>query len=144
MKLGKSMQPDRKAVARSWRESANQDLRIAKMLTQNEPNVACFHAQQAGEKALKAALVAMIDDIARTHVLTLLLDELRAAGHSATEDILSAARVLDRYYVPTRYPDAVGDVDPARFFAPADAHDAIVLTERIFAFVDALLRDPKK
>lgn len=34
------MQPDRKAVARSWRESANQDVRIAKMLAENEPNAA--------------------------------------------------------------------------------------------------------
>ncbi len=102
------MQPERKAAARGLRESANQDVRIAKLLAENEPNAACFHAQQAGEKAPKAALVFAIDDIARTHVLTLLLDELRAAGHPASEAVLAAARVLDRYYIPTRYPDAVG------------------------------------
>jgi len=134
------MQPERKAVARAWRESANQDVRIAKLLVEKESNAACFHSQQAGEKALKAALVFAIDDIARTHVLTLLLDELQAAGYPAREAVLSAARVLDRYYIPTRYPDAVGDVDPARFFAPADADDAINLAETLFAFVDDLLR----
>ncbi len=67
------MQPERKAAARGWRESANQDARIANLLAETEPNAACFHAQQAGEKALKAALVFATDDIVRTHVLTLLL-----------------------------------------------------------------------
>lgn len=134
------MQPERKAAARGWRESANQDARIANLLAETEPNAACFHAQQAGEKALKAALVFATDDIVRTHVLTLLLDELNAAGHPPPEAVLSAARLLDRYYIPTRYPDAVGDVDPARFFAPSDAHGAMSLTETIFTFVDDLLR----
>ncbi len=51
-KLGKCMQPDRKAVARSWRESANQDVRIAKMLAENEPNAAYFQCYRPRQRIL--------------------------------------------------------------------------------------------
>jgi len=101
--------------------------------------VACFHAQQAAEKSLKGAAVAAIDDIARTHVLTALLDDLRDAGVAVDDDVSAAARVLDRYYAPTRYPDAVGDIDPARLFAFADASAAVAYADTVMRFSDALV-----
>ncbi len=133
------MRADRRATVAAWRASAAQDLRIAKVLAETEANAACFHAQQAAEKALKAAAVVALDDVARTHVLTTLLDELRGAELAVDEAVAAAARVLDRYYAPTRYPDAVGDIDPARLFALADAQEAVAYAETVLRFTDALV-----
>jgi HEPN domain-containing protein len=132
------MQPERRATAAAWRAGAAQDLRIAKTLAEDEANAACFHAQQCAEKALKSALVVALDDIPRSHVCTMLLDELGVAGFAAAEDVREAARVLDRYYAPTRYPDAVGDIDPARLFSAKDSGAAIAYAECVMVFCDAI------
>jgi len=73
---------------------------------------AAFHAQQAAEKALKAACVIAIDDSPRPHVITHLLDELSNNEEIVGKEIFDAAAVLDRLYAPTRYPDALGGIDP--------------------------------
>jgi len=57
---------------------------------------AAFHAQQAAEKALKAACVIAIDDSPRTHVITHLLDELSNNEEIVGKEIFDAAAVLDR------------------------------------------------
>ncbi len=55
--------PDRQAaLARLWLSKARTDLALATVVLEKAPEVeswpACFHAQQAAEKALKAVLVA--------------------------------------------------------------------------------------
>jgi len=65
---------------------------------------ACFHAQQAVEKALKAFLVVKMGTHPKSHSLEQLLlfdqgDELKAWR--------SQWRRLDQYYLPTRYADAL-------------------------------------
>lgn len=62
-----------------WLELARRDLRGAHnqmVADPTEPALACFHAQQAGEKALKAALVAEGIDPPRSHDLNELRDLL--------------------------------------------------------------------
>lgn len=81
------MQPDRFTTARNWRLAANGDLRAARALVTDEPNLACFHAQQAGEKCVKALLVGVAGDIARTHSADGLLDELTALGVAVDDDV---------------------------------------------------------
>jgi HEPN domain-containing protein len=132
------MQPDRRSTAAAWRAGAAQDLRIALLLAENEANAACFHAQQSAEKALKCALVFAVDDVPRSHVGTTMLDELARAGFSASEDVRDAVRVLDRYYAPTRYPDAVGDIDPSRLYTVKDSMAAIEFARCVIAFCDEI------
>jgi HEPN domain-containing protein/predicted nucleotidyltransferase len=62
-----------------WLEMARRDLRGGRILLAadpTEPALACFHAQQAAEKSLKAALVAEGIDPPRSHDLTKLRDLL--------------------------------------------------------------------
>jgi HEPN domain-containing protein len=98
---------------------------------------ACFLAQQAGEKALKALLAAEDRDL-RTHSLTGLLREL---GEGIEECWRVTARQLDKLYVPTRYPDALGDEAPMDVFGPEDAEAAIGAAEPMLAWVNGEL-DP--
>lgn len=129
------MQRDRKQVARYWLAASRQDLRIADNYQATEPNVACFHAQQGCEKALKALLVQVAGDIARSHVAAELVDELREAGVTISREVRAAAVGLDRYYATTRYPDAMGDADPTESFFETDAQAALSAATSVLEWV---------
>jgi HEPN domain-containing protein len=83
-----------------WMAQALDDLESAVLLRNGQKHAqTCFLAQQAAEKALKAALYSHLRE-SRTHVLKMLLKDLDSA---APDNVLECARVLDDYYIPTRY-----------------------------------------
>jgi HEPN domain-containing protein len=127
------MQPDRFATAQHWLATAEQDYAVALRLADEMPNVACFHAQQAAEKALKAALVARCGDSARDHSIVALLSECESSGIATPEGIIDDARRLDKFYVSSRYPDALGGLDPTKMFGRSEAIEA---ADRCRRFVD--------
>ena len=63
----------RRALARRWLSRARTDLALATVVLEKGPDMdawaCCFHAQQAAEKALKAALVARWTEPPYTHDL---------------------------------------------------------------------------
>ena len=133
------MQPDRRLLDREWRLAAAEDLRVAKLLRDESPSTAAFHSQQAAEKALTAACIVAIDEAPRTHVVNHLLDELAANGHEPTQGVREAARILERFYAPTRYPDALGGIDPNKVYVANDASQAITEAEIVIAFADVIV-----
>jgi len=50
------------------------------------------------------------------------------------EDILEKAGTLDRYYIPTRYPNGFERGAPRDYFFQKDAEDAIQYAEEIIKF----------
>jgi|SRR4051812_17692270 HEPN domain-containing protein len=67
------------SAAQQWLAKAAEDLGVARLVLESATAArwaACFHAQQATEKALKAVLVANGTDFPRTHVLERLADLL--------------------------------------------------------------------
>ena len=90
-------------------EKAGDDERAATdLLNLGHVEISAFHAQQAAEKALKAAQISKLGRFDRTHDLVLLCRSLKAPavveGHAA---------VLSQYYVASRYPDAPGGITGA-------------------------------
>lgn len=65
-------------------------------------NQACFHAQQAAEKLLKSTFEA--DNAPRTHKL---IDLCQTASIGFPDELKQALLLMDRFYIPTRYPDAL-------------------------------------
>jgi len=88
-----------------WLEFARQDIRIAELaISEGLYNQVCFHSEQCVEKVLKAWLAEKGKRIPRTHSMADLLPLISAA---VLEDMAEEILLLDRFYIPTRYPDAL-------------------------------------
>ncbi len=76
-------EPEGASEAPRWLRSAREDLHIVRMALGEDPPVvgpACFHSQQAAEKALKAALVLEGIEFPYVHDLTRLRNLLPGGG----------------------------------------------------------------
>lgn len=118
---------------KDWLQQAERDLEKAKSdLEHKYFEWACFTSQQAGEKALKALYLKM-NKSTRGHSIYKLLE-----GISKTlkiKDILfHHARVLDRYYIESRYPNGFPSGSPMEFFDQKIAEEAIHAAGEIVGF----------
>ncbi|MGC8850188.1 MAG: HEPN domain-containing protein [Candidatus Bathyarchaeia archaeon] len=89
----------------------------------------CFNAQQAAELALKASLN-FYGVERRGHTLVDLLEELTSIDERFRE-FHEAVKVLDQYYIPTRYANAFASGPARRYFTESQAKQAIVFAESI-------------
>jgi HEPN domain-containing protein len=119
------MQPDRRTTAEHWFTSAENDLTVARDYAERIPTIACFHAREAAEKALKGLLVIACGDAPRTHLASTLVDELLRNDAALPAEAAMLAKSLDKFYAPTRYPDALGGGDPNSAFIGSDARSAL-------------------
>ena len=88
-----------------WLAFAREDLDAAELLIQNgRYAIACFHCQQAAEKALKAFLVHQGQIPPRIHDLGDLLNHC-CSFDAALRVFQSGCTTLTQFYMPTRYPD---------------------------------------
>lgn len=124
------------AFARAWFEQAEADLRAADLsATGGAYEWACFQAQQAGEKALKAFLYSQGLTSIVTHSLRRLLRECQTLDPSFAE-LADAGRLLDQHYIPTRYPSGLDEeVPPARYYEKGDAETCLRSARSILARV---------
>jgi uncharacterized protein len=111
--------------AETWLRYAEEDLQMAERTARGRgfaPRWACFLAQQAAEKALKAVLVAQRIDFPPTHDLERLHD-LTASARVTKLDI--DLRGLSRWSTRGRYPGDWGDA------TQANARDAIAAARSV-------------
>ncbi len=114
----------RDVLARTWFEQAQADLRAAEDSTATKHHEwACFQAQQAGEKALKAFLSAHGRTSIVTHSVRRLVRECAAIElDELFPDLDEDARLLDQHFIPTRYPNALdAETAPAAYYDRKDA-----------------------
>lgn len=118
--------PDREHLleaVRAWWAKGDSDLRSARILLKvdpPEPEVVCFHSQQAAEKYLKSYLVFHGVEPPYTHDLTALLS--LCIKHDATMGAVSEmAALLKPFAVHIRYP---GVEDPPDGNTAASALDS--------------------
>jgi HEPN domain-containing protein len=119
----------------AWLRSAAVDLRVSHALAEQHigaPWAACFHAQQAVAKTLKASMVWAGVPVQDTHDLRTLARGLPANWPGSTWDAQAAELTL--YAVETRYPMA--EQTPTW----EDAQQAVVLADRLTRSVLAGLR----
>lgn len=121
--------PEVLVVLRQWLRYAGEDLRSAEVLLEGDsvPRAACFHAQQAAEKAIKAIFVFLQVDFPFTHNLDRLRD-LLPEGWAVKEDFPDLAR-LSEWAVQPRYP---GDIPEA---TQEDAKAAVEQARKVYETV---------
>ncbi|MDE0206272.1 MAG: HEPN domain-containing protein [Candidatus Tectomicrobia bacterium] len=85
----------------------------------------CFDAQQAGEKAIKALLIARRIDFPYTHDLSHLLALLETHGESIP-DAVRQAEELTHYAVHTRYPGFEEPVSESEYQEAIGNAEAVV------------------
>ena len=128
--------------AKRWLVTAESDLASAQILFDNGQYAhSCFHAQQCGEKAVKA-LWYKLDADPWGHSIKKLIDELEEVDTSSYEHMKKMSRsgvVLDRFYIPTRYPNGLPDITPDVAFYAEDAKTALDLSQSILDLVKSLL-----
>jgi len=133
-----------RAVARraaDWFTQAEHDLELAEIAAAaGRHEWACFAAQQAAEKAVKA-LHLHLGQVVWGHAVTRLLEELPLVVPEALRD---AARRVDAYYIASRHPDAFVEGPPARYFGPRQSEEAIGYARAILEFVRTQMAESRR
>ena len=122
-------------------EQASADLDVARTVFDNAHWwAACFHAQQAAEKAVKSYLYGTGERLVLGHSVAKLVGE--AAEHDASFlDLVETAARLDTYYVGPRYPNGVPGGVPAKLFSEGQAREALDLAGQVLSFVNKARED---
>jgi HEPN domain-containing protein len=116
-----------------WLRQAEADLRHARHALEDEDfEWSCFATHQAAEKALKAVFQKLGMD-AWGHTLTALIGNLPSSAQLPPK-LINYAKVLDKYYIPTRYPNGFESGAPTDFFTEEEAQNAIQYAEEILEF----------
>jgi HEPN domain-containing protein len=117
-----------------WFAQAERDLEQARASQRDGRHEwACFAAQQAAEKAVKALHLALGQE-AWGHSIAKLLVELPVAVDSL---MVERGRVLDNLYVPTRYANGHPEGAPFEHYGPLQSREAIQYAGEIIDFVRA-------
>lgn len=118
--------------AADWLAQAERDLEQARSSqAEGRHEWACFAAQQAAEKAVKALHLSLGQE-AWGHVVARLLLELPGA---IGESLIEKGKVLDNFYVATRYVNGHPEGAPFEHYGSLQSEEAIGYAGEIIDFV---------
>jgi len=117
---------DMAARVEDWLRQAEHDLEVARTTKEaGQYDWSCFAAQQSAEKALKG-LYQHHHAEGWGHVLDRLIEHLLHAEPGLAQ-FRESAKILDKCYIPTRYPNGLEEG------APADAY-TLTEAEQMFCY----------
>lgn len=123
---------------RDWYEQGRRDLEKARLdAEQRYFEWACFTAQQATEKVIKALGLKRGISLwghSLNEMLGLLADTL-----DIPDEVREKARLLDLYYIPPRYPNGFAAGKPADYFTERQAKEALDAAGEVIRFCESLL-----
>ena len=118
--------------SKDWLAQAERDLEQAKASQEDGRHEwACFAAQQAAEKAVKS-LHHFFHQEAWGYIVARLLQELPVVP---PEQLIEKAKVLDNFYVPTRYANGHPEGAPFEHYGTIQSREAIHYAREIIEFV---------
>ena len=116
-----------------WFKQAEADLRHAgNAFKDGDFEWSCFAAQQGAEKAVKALFQKLGMD-AWGHTVTALMGNL-PENIKVSDQLIKNAKMLDKHYIPTRYPNGFDSGAPTDFYTDEEAQKAIQCAEEIIEF----------
>jgi HEPN domain-containing protein/phosphoserine phosphatase len=129
--------------ANRWFVTGKDDLDTAVILKQNQKHAhACFHAQQAVEKAIKAIWYLCDKDPWGHSIFKLVqdLEEVDTDAFSLLNQYTNDAKKLDRLYIPTRYPNGLPDITPDMAYSEDDSQYSIDVAQKILNEVERIIK----
>lgn len=124
--------PDRH---KDWLKQAKRDLDHARHALEDEHyEWACFAAQQAAEKGVKALYQKLGAD-AWGHAVSILLTNLPEKFRPGDE-LTNKAKELDKFYIPSLYPNAHPEGAPFEYYTKDEAEKGISYSEAIISFCE--------
>jgi HEPN domain-containing protein len=92
-------------IVKEWLNKADEDFNFSSSIIDDSTFYAqiCFHFHQATEKYFKAFIVAHDLEFRKIHDL-IVLQKTCSAIEPAFQTLIDDCRVLNRYYIDTRYP----------------------------------------
>jgi len=125
--------------AADWFSQAERDMQQAEASRrEGRHEWACFAAQQAAEKAVKAVHLSRAQD-AWGHVVARLMSELPV---EVPPELIEKARVLDSFYIPTRYANSHAEGPPFEHFGPLQSDEALRHAGEIIEFARPYVARP--
>ena len=127
--------------ARRWFQQAQADLAVVRTLRgAGHHAAACFHSQQATEKALKALLYAQGARVVLGHSVHDLARQCE--GHDpAFAKVADDTVLLDQFYITTRCPNGLpAPAVPSESFTGSQSQAAQEAAERVIRLVETFLR----
>jgi HEPN domain-containing protein len=119
--------------ADDWLKQAEKDIIHAKESMKIEHfEWSVLAAQQGAEKAIKALYFEIGGDPWGHSLLKFLRKLPKKFG--IEEELIMAAKYLDKHYVTSRYPNGFASGAPEDYYVKKDAEEAIVNGEKIFKF----------
>lgn len=120
--------------ANDWLRQAERDLQQAQTSMDNALHEwACFAAQQAADKAVKALHLQMGQE-AWGHSVVKLLQQLPEEVELPPQ-MREFAGVLDTYYIPPRYPNGFAEGAPYEYYTSRQSREVIEYAREIIEFV---------
>lgn len=117
-----------------WFRQAERDLEHARDSQRAERlEWACFTSHQAAEKAV-IGLHLYLKQEAWGHVVAQLLEQL-PKKLDVPQDLIEKGRVLDNFYIPTRYANGHPDGAPFEHYGILQSNQAIEYASQIIEFV---------
>ncbi len=117
-----------------WWSQAIKDLELAEhCISISRHEWACFVAHQSVEKAVKA-LYCSSGQTAHGNVIIRLFNELPFSTVIDSE-LLEQARVLDTYYLASRYPDSHAEGSPFQMYGSLQSREAVLFARNILEWV---------
>jgi len=117
--------------SKDWLAQAERDLDQAKASQRDGRHEwACFAAHQAAEKAVKALHLSLKQE-AWGHVVARLLKDLPI---QVPDNLVEKAKVLDGFYLPTRYANSHPEGSPFEHYGSIQSTDGIAYAAEILEF----------
>jgi HEPN domain-containing protein len=112
-----------------------------RILEDGDYDWACFAAQQAAEKAVKALFRFLAAD-AWGHSVSLLLGRL-PQPYRPSAAVVNGTKELDKHYIPSRYPNGFDEGAPLDYYTKDEAIRSISHARAIITFCEGHIRQPK-
>jgi HEPN domain-containing protein len=124
-----------------WLEQARHDLKVAQSNLEHKfYSDVCFMAEQSAQKSLKAYLFSKGERFVFLYSIRDLLEACKKYNKSFAR-LLEYGMVLDKYYIPTRYPDALAPpATPYQSYTQKEAREAINYARKILEMVQRFVK----